>query len=261
MADADNNKKLLLITGAAGNVGTAMRTLLSPSYRFRLHDQRPIADLREGEEAVTAADVTDLPALEPAFAGVDAVLHLAGNPRVPATWDEVRGPNVEGTFNVYEAARRSGVRKVVLATTNHVMGFYNLQGQYPIRTDQPIRPDSYYGVSKAFGEALARYYSDAFGMSMICVRIGWFLPKPHVGHALGLWVSPRDLAQLFGLALETPLPFGIYNGTSNNRRNHWDLQNARRDLGYAPVDDSEEYAAEVRLEPPPTDWPYGGVRP
>lgn len=253
-------KKLLLITGAAGRIGTAMRTLLRPQYRFRLQDRRPIADLRDDEQAVVS-DVADLPTLEPQLAGADAVLHLAGDPRVSAPWDEVRGPNVEGTYNVFEAARRNGVNKVVLATTNHVMGFYNLDGQYPIRTDQAIRPDSYYGVSKAFGEALARYYSDAFDMSMICVRIGWFLEKPHVQHSLGLWVSPRDLAQLFRLALKTPIRFGIYNGESNNSRNHWDLENGRRDLGYAPVDNSEAYADQVRVEPEPRDWPLGGVRP
>jgi dTDP-4-dehydrorhamnose reductase len=252
--------KTLLITGGAGRIGTAMRGLLGPRYRLRLVDQRPVEGPGLDEEAVVA-DVTDLAALEPAMGGVDAVLHLAANPAVPATWDEVLGPNIRGTFAVYEAARRAGVPKLVFATTNHVMGFYNLQGQYPIRTDQPIRPDSYYGVSKAFGEALARYYADAFGMSLICIRIGWFADRPTVRQALGMWVSPRDLAQLFQLALETPIRFGIYNGVSNNSRREWDLSNARQDLGYAPVDDSEQYADQVGDSAAPAGWPYAGVRP
>jgi NAD+ dependent glucose-6-phosphate dehydrogenase len=253
-------RKLLLVTGGAGNIATAMRRLLGEQYRLRLVDRRPIADPRPDEEAIVA-DVSDLAAVEPVVRGADAVLHLAGDPRVPATWDELVGPNIQGTYAVFEAARRAGVGKVVFATTNHVMGFYNLRGEYPIRTDQPVRPDSYYGVTKAFGEALARYYADAFGMSMICIRIGWFLERPHVRHALGLYVSPRDLAQLFRLALETPITFGIYNGTSNNSRREWDLESARRDLGYAPVDDSERYADQVPDEPSPGDWPYAGVRP
>jgi nucleoside-diphosphate-sugar epimerase len=252
--------KRLLITGGAGNIARHMRRLLADDYRLRLLDRRPVDEPTPDEEVVVA-DVTDLDALVPAMAEVDAVLHLAGNPRVPATWDELIGPNFQGTYAVFEAARRGGVRKVVFASSNHAMGFYNLQRQYPIRVDQPVRPDSYYGVSKAFGEVIARYYSDAFGMSMMCIRIGWFLERPHVGHALGLFVSPRDLAQLFRLALESPLPFGIYNGESNNTRGDWDLEAARRDLGYAPLDNSADLAGALRDEPPPADWPYSGVRP
>jgi uronate dehydrogenase len=252
--------KLLLITGGAGNIAQSMRRLLGSEYKLRLLDRRPVEQPTPTEEVVQA-DIADLDAIAPAFEGVDAVLHLAGDPRVPATWDELIGPNFQGTYAVFDAARRAGVRKVVFASSNHALGFYNLERHYPIRVDQPVRPDSYYGVSKAFGEVLARYYSDAFGMSMICIRIGWFLERPHVGHALGLYVSPRDLAQLFRLAIESPLPFGIYNGESNNTKGDWDISDGRRDLGYAPLDDSADFAGDLRDEPPPADWPYGGVRP
>ena len=105
------------------------------------------------------------------------MVHLSADPSTAATWADVRGTNIEATYNVFEAARRQGAHKVVFATTNHVMGFYNLEGAWPIPTDIAIRPDSLYGVSKAFGEALARYYSDAFDMSMMCIRIGWFTPQ------------------------------------------------------------------------------------
>jgi nucleoside-diphosphate-sugar epimerase len=232
-----NPKKLLAITGGAGRIGTALRPLLRDRYRLRLADIRPVAGLQEGEEALEA-DVASLAASERIADGADMVLHLAGNPSTSGTWDEMRVANIEGTFNIYEAARRHGIRKVVLATTNHVMGFYNLENQYPIRTDWAIRPDSLYGVSKAFGEALARYYSDAFDMSMICLRIGWFTDRqPAITRLNPLWISDRDITQIITLCLETPRKFGIYNGTSNNPQNHWDLTSAREELGYNPQDD------------------------
>jgi len=145
--------------------------------------------------------------------------------------------NIEGTRDVYEAARRNGVGRVVLASTNHVMGFYNLEGAWPIDERWAIRPDSLYGVSKAFGEALARYYSDTFGMSMICLRIGWFTPiDPTARHSRP--VDQRaDLAQIVRLCLSTSRKFGIYNATSNNPQAHWALEAARDELGYEPQDD------------------------
>jgi nucleoside-diphosphate-sugar epimerase len=229
--------QLLTITGGAGRVARGIRPFLREHYRLRLADIKPAADMDASEEFVEA-DVSDFAAADRAMDGANAVLHLAADPSPSASWPEVRTRNIDATYNVYEAARRHGARKVVLATTNHVMGFYNLEGAYPIRTDQPIRPDSLYGVSKAFGEALARYYSDAFGMSMICLRIGWFtLEPPRWGNLNPLWVSARDLGQLALLCLKTERMFGIYNGTSNNSAGHWDLTSAREELGYAPVDD------------------------
>jgi nucleoside-diphosphate-sugar epimerase len=238
------SEQLLAITGAAGRIGTALRPLLRDRYRLRLADTKPISALEPGEEFVEA-DISTLQAAERVASGADFILHLAGNPNPGATWDELRGPNVEGTYNILEGARRHGSRKVVFASTNHVMGLANLEGRHPIGTDQPIRPDSLYGVSKAFGEALARYYSDAFEMSIICLRIGWFTPQPPAIRMLNpLWISDRDLAQLVRLCLETPRRFGIYNGTSNNPHRHWDLQTARDELGFAPLDDVTTVATE-----------------
>ncbi|MBV9577044.1 MAG: NAD(P)-dependent oxidoreductase, partial [Chloroflexi bacterium] len=160
--------ELLTMTGGAGRIGTALTPLLRDRYRVRLADRRqPSADVECDDRVV--ADITNLADAERAVAGASAVLHLAGNPSTAATWSEVRPTNIDGTFNVFEAARRHGVGKVVFASTNHVMGFYALEQKFPVDTRSPIRPDSLYGVSKAFGEALARYYSDTFGMSMICL--------------------------------------------------------------------------------------------
>ncbi|MDQ6672968.1 MAG: NAD(P)-dependent oxidoreductase [Chloroflexota bacterium] len=257
----DSANKLVVITGGAGRVGTAMRPFLRPKYRLRLVDVKAPAEAPiEGEEFVQA-DMSDLAAAEQVMHGASAMVHLSANASTAATWSDVRSTNIESTYNVFEAARRQGATKVVFATTNHVMGFYNLEGAWPIPTDWAIRPDSLYGVSKAFGEALARYFCDAFGMSMHCIRIGWFTTqRPAVRDLLGLWISPRDLAQLVGLCLESPRPFGIYNGTSNNRQqNHWDLQTARDELGYAPQDDVADAIDSATLRNQAYVEPQAGV--
>lgn len=242
--------RVLAITGGAGRIGTALRPLLRDQYRLRLADVREATDLLAGTEEFVQADVSDLAAAEQVAQGAQAILHLAGEPSTAATWDVVRRANIEATYNVFEAARRHGVGKVVFASTNHVMGFYHLEGAWPIPTALPIRPDSLYGVSKAFGEALARYYADAFGMSMICIRIGWFTPRtPNHPGLSSLWISDRDLAQLVRRALETERRFGIYNGTSNNPQHHWDLQTARDELGYAPEDDVTAHETEGLSSP------------
>jgi nucleoside-diphosphate-sugar epimerase len=221
--------RVLAITGGGGRIGTALRPLLRERYRLRLADIHPIPSPQPDEEALQA-DVREMQAAERVAAGA--------NPSTAATWADVRDTNIEATYNVFEAARRNGVRKVVLASTNHVMGFANLEGSWPIDTDGQIRPDSLYGVSKAFGEALARYYSEAFDMSMICLRIGWFTSEQPANAGLNpLWISDRDLAQIVTLCLETPRRFGIYNATSNNPHKHWDLRSAREELGFAPQDD------------------------
>jgi nucleoside-diphosphate-sugar epimerase len=254
-------KKLIVITGGAGRIGTALRPLLGPTYRLRLVDvQPPPEPVGDGEEFVLA-DVTDLNAAEQVMDGASAVVHLAANASTAGTWADVRGTNIEATYNVFEAARRHGAMKVVFATTNHVMGFYNLESAWPIPTDTAIRPDSLYGVSKAFGEALARYYADAFGMSMLCIRIGWFTTQtPSIRNLLGLWISARDLAQLIGLCLESSRQFGIYNGESNNRQqNHWDLQTARDELGYAPQDDVADVVDAATLKDQVYVEPQAGV--
>jgi nucleoside-diphosphate-sugar epimerase len=243
--DTHTGRRLILITGAAGDIGTALRPRMRDQYRLRLqYRNRPIEDPAP-EEEIVQGDIEDPAAVERMVEGVDAVVHLAGDRRVNAPWEGVRDANIAGTYNVYEAARLAGVPRVVFASTNHVMGMYDLHEEWPIHPDQPVRPDSLYGASKAFGEALARYYSDEYAMSMICLRIGWFLPRPHNETAMRMWLSPRDMGQLVRCSLEAPVRFGVYYGVSANTRLKWDIENARRELGYHPQDDSEAYAAEI----------------
>jgi nucleoside-diphosphate-sugar epimerase len=250
----------LLITGAAGRIGTALRPLLRPTHQLRLVDLNALPEPTVGDEDFLQADAADLAAMEQACRGVDAVLHLAGQPNTAATWAEVRQANVEATYSVFEAARRAGVKKVVFASTNHVMGYLNLEGARPIGIEGAVRPDSLYGVSKAFGEVLARYFSDAFDMSMICLRIGWFTPRQPTARGLQpLWISTRDLAQVVERCLETPRRFGIYNATSNNSMRVWDLQATIRELGYAPLDDVTRLELPAAGDGPAYCDPQAGV--
>lgn len=240
---SDTTRKRALITGAAGRIGQAIRPYLRERYRLRLMiHHTPVTP--EGDEEVVSADIEDLAAVEAAMSGVDAVVHLAANPSGRAPWEIVLGTNVVGTYNVFEAARRAGTRKIVFASTNHVTGWYEREGIYT-RPEMPVRPDSLYGVSKAFGEALGRYYVDAFGLSVICLRIGSFQPKPRNERMLATWLSPRDCAQLVWRGIEADVPFGIFYGISGNTRRYWDISSAQEVLGYRPEDDAEAYAAEV----------------
>jgi nucleoside-diphosphate-sugar epimerase len=120
------------------------------------------------------------------------------------------------------------------------MGMYDRDGDWPVYANQPVRPDSLYGVSKAFGENLGRHYSDRYGISVICLRIGWFLPQPRDEISRWMWLSPRDCAQLVTLSLESTLPFGVFYAISGNSGRHWDITDTIEKLGYRPQDDADE---------------------
>ncbi len=236
-------KKRVLITGAAGRIGGMVAHLLEGQYNLRLHDVRPIPETLPAQDTVIA-DIADYDAIAPALEGMDAVIHLAADPDTKASWESVRDRNIIGTYNVFEAARRAGVRKIVFASTNHVMGMYDRDQQWPVYAPQPVRPDSLYGVSKAFGETLGRYYCDQYGLSVICLRIGWLLPEPHDAIARWMWLSPRDGAQAMWRAIESELPFGIFYAISQNGGRHWDITETMEKLGYRPEDDAEQWLAE-----------------
>ncbi len=244
MATSPDRKKRVLITGAAGRIGSHLAESLRDRYALRVHYHQRVPEHPPVDDVVIA-DVADYDAIAPALAGMDAVVHLADDPSPRATWESVRDRNIVGTYNVFEAARRAGVPRIVFASTNHVMGMYDRDRQWPIYASQPVRPDSLYGVSKAFGEALGRHYADRYGMSIICLRIGWFLPRPHDEIGLWMWLSPRDCTQVVWRAIESPLQFGIFYAISRNTRRHWDITDTIEKLGYRPEDDSEAYAPEL----------------
>ena len=242
-------RKRVLVTGGAGRIGQGLRQHLAERYALRLMCHRTLVE-PTGDEEIVVADIGDLEQVERACAGVDAVVHLAATPSPRAPWEKVLQANIVGTYNVYEAARRQGVKRVVFASTNHVTGYYEQEGVYTT-PEMLARPDSYYGVSKAFGEDLARYYADAFGVGSICLRIGSFQPRPQNPRHLATWLSHRDCAQLVWRGIESDVRFGIYYGISGNTRRYWDIANAIAELGYAPEDDAETFAAEVADVVPP----------
>lgn len=237
-------RKRVLITGAAGRIGSSLAEFLKDRYDLRLHYHQTIPE-RPPVDDIVIADISKFAEIAPAMRGMDAVVHLAADPSTRASWESVLERNIIGTYNVFEAARQAGVPKIVFASTNHVMGMYDRDRQWPVYSHQPMRPDSLYGVSKAFGEVLARYYVDQYGLSIICLRIGWFLPKPINDIALWMWLSPRDCAQIVWRAIESPLRYGVFYAISRNSRRHWDITDAIELLGYRPEDDAEEYAAEL----------------
>lgn len=237
------SRRLVLMTGAAGMIGKQLQGYLRERYRLRLmyhHTVLPTV----GDDEVIIGDVCDLATVEKAVEGVDAIVHLAGDPKVNATFESVIENNIRGVYNVYEAAHRHGNQRVVFASTNHVAGWYEVEKTY-VTPDMPVRPDGYYGASKAFGEALGRWYHDAFGLPVICLRIGSYLDRPGNVRNLSTWLSPRDMAQLAWRSIETDVPWGIFYAISGNTRRYWDIADTQRVLGYEPEDNAEEYANEI----------------
>jgi len=213
---------------------------------LRLSDRVPLAPARpkaQGvEEVLDPVDIADMSAVEKMVAGVDGIIHLGGVSG-ENSWENILHGNIIGLYNVFEAARRAGVKRIVMATSNHAVGFYPRAQTIDHRVVP--RPDSRYGVSKAFSEALASLYADKHGMGFLCTRIGNFGEKPIDSRRLSIWISPRDYTQLVRIGLEHPeIHFEIVYGVSGNKRSWYDNSNAYL-LGYKPQDDSEPYAAEI----------------
>ena len=223
----------VLVTGMSGLIGGAVRRHLEGRFRLRALNRRPVA----GVETVQA-DIADLPAIRPAFAGVDVTVHLAASTRADAPWPEVLAQNVIGTYNVFEAAREAGVRRVVYASSGAtvsgwerddpyralVAGRYGELGEggWPRLTHEtPSRPHGLYGASKVWGEALARHYSDVHGLSMLCLRIGAVndADRPSEPRHFSVWCSQRDIARMVQHCIEAPdsLRFDVFFVTSDNR--------------------------------------------
>ena len=242
--------KTILITGAAGDVGTHLRRELAGKYVLRVSDLRSLNKINK-EEIYARADVAKFTDALRITRGVDAVVHLGGY-SVEGPWPRILSANIIGCYNVFEAARRNGVKRILFPTSNHAVGFYRRDQTIDHRVT--IKPDSRYGVSKVFGEALGSLYADKYGMQIFCMRIGNVGPAPIDKRRLSIWFSPRDLAQLVTIGIEHPdIRFEIVYGVSKNTRSWYDNSNAYR-LGYQPQDDSEACAADVlRQEKPGTD--------
>ncbi len=266
MADGGDGRKRVLVTGASGVIGRAVQEFLSDRYELHALTRSP-ADFPS-----QVADITDLDAIQPAFTGMDAVVHLAASSSVESPWDDVLPNNLIGTYNVYEAARRAGVDTVVFASSNHAIGVYEIEGAPDLyELDDPrvydhtvdIRPDSLYGMSKAYGEALGRYYVDMHGLRVFCLRIGSVRASddprdPKLADASppllnletaeqrfkrmrGTWLSRRDCCELIARCLDNEdLNWAVVYGISDNPRQFWDISHAKRILGYAPQDSAPE---------------------
>ncbi|MET8345195.1 NAD-dependent epimerase/dehydratase family protein [Streptomyces microflavus] len=252
--------RTVLLTGAAGGLGTLMRALLPAyGYELRLLDLAPV----EGEPDAITADLSDRKALREAVLGVDAVIHLAGI-SLESTFDKILRANIEGTYNLYEAAREEGIGRIVFASSNHAIGYTPRPepGDPLIPVDTPRRPDTFYGLSKSFGEDLAQLYWDKHALETVSVRIGSCFPEPASVRMLSVWMSPADSARLFHAALTAEaVGHTVVYGSSANTRLWWDLTTARA-LGYDPQDDSEPYAAKLVAEHgelDPADPAHAGV--
>jgi hypothetical protein len=229
--------------------------LARPGRVLRLLDVAPLAQPPgPGEEALTAS-VTDLAAMTAACAGADVVIHLGGIPAEDA-WAPILDVNINGTYTVFEAARRAGVPRVVFASSNHAVGFAPRES-FPVADAAAPVPDTYYGVSKAAGEALAALYAHRYGLEAICVRILSCFDRPQNPRMLATWLSPDDAGRLFDACLTAPAPgFRVIYGVSANTRGGWVSLDGARALGYDPRDDAEAYAAEMpAASSPDAAWP------
>ncbi len=262
MTDADDKSRRIVFTGASGGIGTMTRPLLAKLYPgLVLSDRVKPKDLQPGETFV-AADLTRPEEVAAAVKGAHSIVHLGGH-SVEGTWDQILQANIIGCYNVFEAARQAGVKRVIFASSNHAVGFYPRKRK--IRTDVTVRPDSRYGVSKAFGEALGALYADKHGIAVTCLRIGNVGPCPLDVRRLSIWISPEDIVQLFRIGLEHPdIRFDILYGASDNEASWWDNSRARQ-LGYRPTGKAEDHraqaeAAQAKIGPDPVgDLFQGGT--
>jgi nucleoside-diphosphate-sugar epimerase len=258
-------KKRVLVTGAEGTIGTAIRKYLGDRYELSALTREPV------DFPSHVADIADLDAIQPAFEGMDAVIHMAASAAVETPWDDILHNNLIGTRNVYEAAHRAGVERVVFASSNHTIGMYEIDGAPSIHDlDDPrvydhtaeLRPDSLYGVSKIFGEALGRYYLERFGLKVYNLRIGSvraeddprseavtasspalmdLTVEQRLERMRATWLSQRDCTHLISRCLDVEdVDWAVVYGISNNPRQFWDISHARELLGYDPQDSAPE---------------------
>jgi nucleoside-diphosphate-sugar epimerase len=245
----------VLITGMSGLIGGAVRERLEGRYELRALNRSRVDGV-----PCHQADIADLEAIKPAFRDADTVVHLAANAHGGASWEDILRHNVIGTYNVFEAARLAGVKRVIFASSGATVsgcerdfpysslaaGRYDEVKEWPMVThESPMRPAGLYGASKVWGEALARHYADAHGMSMICLRIGAVNPsdRPTAPRQFSVWCSRRDVAQMIERCIAAPddLHFDVFFVVSDNKWSYRDLGHARTAVGYEPQDRAEDH--------------------
>jgi uronate dehydrogenase len=247
----------VLLTGAAGQIGSEFRRRWQGRFTaLRLTDLRELGAPGPREEVVRA-DLSDWDETLELVRGVDAIVHLAAIPDEDS-FPRLVQANIVATYNIFEAARLCGTRRVVFASTNHVTGYYRSDEQIA-PTDLP-RPDTLYGATKALGELLGRLYRDKFGLEVVCVRIGSFRPEPTNVRYLSTWLSPGDAARIFLKAVTaTEIGFLTVYGVSRTSRPYWLNESAASALGYSPEDDSETFAEHLAsLGERVNEWPHQG---
>ena len=232
----------ILLTGAAGGLGQALRPRLKANCSILRNSDCVDFGLAGEHEEMVLADLADASAVLAMMQGVDAVVHLGGI-STEAAFEPILQANIVGMYNLYEAARKQGVKRIVFASSNHVTGYY--KQSETISTSHPPRPDGLYGVSKAFGEDLSRFYFDRYGVETACVRIGSSFPEPKDRRMLASWLSYDDLHRLITACLTTPvLGHSIIFGTSKNAVSWYDNSQAKH-IGYHPQDSSDIYREAV----------------
>jgi len=246
----------LLITGAAGNLGRVLREGLAPlAATLRLTDRAEMAPAGTNEEIVVA-ELADFGAVMKAVEGCDAVVHFGAAP-VERPWREILNSSIEGGYNVYEAVRRHGVKRVVYASSIHAVGY--ARREEGADTETPHWPDSLYGVSKCFVEDLAKMYWMKFGIESACLRINSCFPEPADRRHLATWMSFRDCVQLVERCLLADrIGHSVIYGISNNRERFFSNDKARH-IGYLPVDSAEDHRAAVEAKTEPGDPRAPGI--
>jgi nucleoside-diphosphate-sugar epimerase len=240
----------LLITGSGGRIGTILITRLADVFELFGVDLR-VLKLSSNQFRADVSNYEQISKVLSMIAPLPYIVHLAGNPRIDADWQSVLKNNIIGTRNVYEAAKQFNVKRVIFASSNHVTGAYKgpppnshtLRNPTHISIQDPIRPDSDYGTSKAFGEAVARQYYEIYGIESVCLRIGFVHPDndPTKNNRLrSMWLSHKDLVQLIKKSIFSEVKFGIYYGVSDNKNCFWDISNARDEIDYHPEDDASK---------------------
>lgn len=257
----DHRWRRVLITGAAGRIGSTLRAgLIGRHDGFRLLDRKPVTDPRADEEVIVG-DIEDRAVCVRAVEGVDAMIHLAGAPDA-TNFDQMFDVNARGMYNIFEAARKAGVRRIAFASTNHTYGMYPVE--HGMTEHDQERPDSFYGVTKVFAEVMLRYYWDKHGIESVSVRIGSFEKRPSVQRHLMTWFSHGDTVELFDRALKQPeVGHTIVFGMSNNKRlkikhPNWEA------IGFKPTDDAESWVEQLKKEGVDVDGPlewklHGGM--